>query len=156
QALATMGKNVAIIALLAGCLLPGAAVACLRVTPTPESLDQYQTIFVGTVTSIHLRGYENRLLGEPDAVDPVLGEITITDGSAPVDLRAVVTTPVRGNAAGAVELSLAGCTYDLPHLQDSGVFFVLPGGQAAAVIWESDKATYNSWLARLGVARDGR
>lgn len=150
-----MGKFVALAALVACTLLPNAATACHRMAPTPEALDQYQSVFLGSITGIHLKGYENKLLGKPDLVGPQLGAIVITDGSAPVDVHVAVTQPIRGNASGAVELSLAGCTYDLPQLKDRGIFFVLPDGEVAAVAWESDSVVFGSWLSRLGVARDG-
>jgi hypothetical protein len=151
-----MGKIVALVAIIAGTLWPSVATACHRVAPTPEALDQYQSVFLGNVTAIHLKGYENGLLGKPDLVDPELGAITITDGSGSVDLRVAVTHPIRGKATGAIALALAGCTYNLPKLKGRGIFFVLPGGETATVAWESDTATYDLWLSRLGVARDGR
>ena len=156
QALAVMAKFVALAILLSAASLPAIADACRRMTPNTEALEQYTSVFVGRVTGLHLKGYENRLLGKPDLIDPELGPVTITNGASPVSVNVAVTQLVRGPASGAVELSLAGCTFELPQLRDRGIFFVQPDGAFAVVIWERDQAAFNAWLSRLGVAQNDR
>ena len=147
-----MGKFFALAAFISAFLLPATADACRRMEPSAESLDQYESVFVGRVTGLHLEGYENRLLGKADLVDPELGALNITNGASPVSVRVAVSRSIRGSSFGAVELRLAGCTFDLPQLREGGIFFVHPGGEATVVSWERDQATYNTWLTRLGVA----
>lgn len=151
-----MGRFAAPALLIATALLSMPAFACRTIEPSATTLDQYSSVFVGRVTGLHLEGYENRLLGLPDAVDSELGQISITNGAAPVSLRVAVLQTIRGPANGAVELRLAGCTFDLPQPKDRGIFFVLPGGSATVVVWEQDQVAFQSWLARLGVAQNDR
>jgi len=122
--------------------------------PALDALDDYVSIFIGHITGIHLEGYENRLLGKHDLVDPELGALAITSGASPVGIRAAVSREMRGTASGAVEFHLAGCTYDAPQLRERGIFFVLPGGTSVVVVWEEEQAAYSAWLAGLGVPRD--
>ena len=150
-----MCKLPALVVLVAAALLPGVADACRRMAPSADALEQYSAIFVGRVTGLHLVGYENGLIGNPDLLDPTLGAITITNGANPVALRVAVTQPIR-SASGALELGLAGCTFDVPDLKDRGIFFVQPDGESALVVWEQDQSSYKQWLKQLGVADDGR
>jgi len=135
---------------------PGLATACQRLEPSFQSLDGYTSVFIGRITGVHLAGYEHRLLGEPDAVVPGLGGLTITDGASPVTVRAVVSRSIRGHSTGAVELSLAGCTYDPPALKDEAIFFVQPGGSAIVVARREHESAFAEWLARLGATQDDR
>jgi hypothetical protein len=151
-----MGKLSALVLTIALVSLPSVADACRRMQPNAGSLEQYSSVFVGQVTGLHLEGYENRLLGKPDLVDPELGPLTITNGASPVSVSAAVTRAIQGPASGAVELHLAGCTFDLPQLKERGVFFVLPDGKFTVVAWERDAVAYKAWLTRLGVPQDGR
>ena len=149
-----MVRSVALALCLGAALFPTAASACQRMVPDPVALDGFAAIFIGHITGIHLEGYENRLLGKPDLVDPELGALTITNGASPVGIRVVVSREIRGAASNPMEFHLAGCTFDLPQLQARGIFFVLPGGTSVVVAWEEDQAAYRALLARLGVERD--
>ena len=150
-----MGRLTALVLFIATALLSVPAFACRNVEPT-AALDQYSSVFVGRVTGLHLEGYENHLLGVPDVVDPKLGDIRISNGASPVRLRVAVLQRISGPADGAVDLRLAGCTFDLPDLKDRGVFFIRPDGVATVVVWERDQARFQQWLARLGAAQNDR
>ena len=151
-----MSRFFGLAAFLGAAVLPATADACQRMEPSAETLDGYESVFVGRVTGLHLEGYENRLLSKPDLVDPELGALTITNGASLVSVRVAVSRSIRGPSSGAVELRLAGCTFDLPQLRDSGIFFVHPGGASTVVTWERDQAAYNAWLSRLGIAQNDR
>ena len=149
-----MVRSISLALFLSTVFFSAAAGACQRMVPTLDALDDYAAIFIGHITGIHLEGYENRLLGKPDLADPELGALTITNGASPVGIRTVVSHEIRGPASGAIELQLAGCTFDVPRLRERGIFFVLPGGKSVVAVWKDDQAAYNTWLARLGVPRD--
>jgi hypothetical protein len=119
--------------------------------PSIEKLSQYSAVFVGRVTGIHLKGYENGLLSRPDGVDPEIGAFSITNGASPVTVYAAVTQNIRGALSGSVELRLAGCTFDPPQLRERAVFFVQPEGTIALVVKEGDGSEFLAWLTRLGV-----
>lgn len=151
-----MSRLLALAALLLAGLLPLPGSACQRTSPTDYGLDEYEAVFVGRVTGIHLEGYENGLLAKPDLVDPELGAITVTNGASPVNVRVAVTEPIRGTAAAAMDLDLAGCTFDLPELRERGIFFVLADKISTVVVWERDKPEYVEWLRRLGARESYR
>ncbi len=156
QVLAAMCKSSVLAVLIALSAAPGVAGACRPVLPQADQLERYTSVFVGHVTGLHLEGYENKLLGTPDLLDAELGPLVITNGASPVSVNLAVTKAIRGPASGALALRLAGCTLDLPHLKDRGVFFVLPDGKFTAVVWERDASAFQGWLTRLGLAQDGR
>jgi hypothetical protein len=151
-----MGKVVALAVLIGVALLPSAAQACRRMGPSIEALDQYTAVVLGRVTGVHLEGYETRLLGKPDLMDPQLGAVSITNGASPVGIRVAVTQTLRGSASGALELRLAGCTIDTPELKERGIFFMLPSGDFTVVAWERNSEQFASWLDELGATRHDR
>jgi hypothetical protein len=138
--------------LLLSSLASFGAAACHRISPSPE-LDGYSAVFLGTVTGIHLHGYENRLLGKSDrSID---GQpLTLTDGSSPVSVTAVATRSVRGASEAPLALQLVGCTTALPALKERGVFFVNPDGASAVAVWESSPQEFAHWLKQLGLQPD--
>ena len=151
-----MGRFAAIVFLIATALLSMPALACRNIEPSATVLDEYSSVFVGRVTGLHLKGYENQLLGVADVVGSDLGIIRITNGASPVRLRVAVLQRISGPADGAIDLGLTGCTFDVPDLKDRGIFFVRPGGSTTLVVWERDQANFQNWLARLGAAPNDR
>jgi hypothetical protein len=125
--------------------------ACHRITPDRMPIEEYEAVFLGRVTGIHLVGYENSLAGEPDAHIEGLGGINFTDGSAPVTVNAVPLSVHHGNPESRVEVRLVGCTGSLPNLKDRGLFFVHAEAGSAVTVWESDKDMFVYWLERLGL-----
>ena len=144
-----------LIFLLLGSVASFGAAACHRISPDPNSLKGYSAFFLGTVTGIHLEGYERRLLGKSDGS---IGDqtFTLTDGSSPVSVTAVATKAVRGTPKLPIVVQLVGCTTSLPALKERGVFFVHSDGTSAITVWESSRQEFAHWLKKLGIKPDGR
>ena len=131
------------------------AFGCHPITPHRAPMESYDAVFLGQVTGIHLVGYENSLIGEPDAYVDGRG-LTLTDGSAPVMVNAVPTKVHHGDPGRSVELRLVGCTAPLPELKERGIFFINPGTTSAVTVWESDEEAFLYWIERLGLSGDER
>jgi hypothetical protein len=150
-----MCRFLRIFLLVLGALASFSAAACHRVSPNPKALDGYSVIFLGTITGIHLDGYEAKLLGKPDK--SFAGQtLTITNGSSPVSVTAVPTELFRRTAKAPAVLQLVGCTIALPALKERGLFFVKSDGVSAITVWESSPQEFAHWLNQLGVQPDGR
>lgn len=134
-------------------LVSTAALACHRITPHRAPVESHDAVFLGRVTGIHLVGYENSLIGEPDAYVDGRG-VTLTDGSAPVMVNAVPLKIHHGESGGSVELRLVGCTAPLPELKERGIFFINSGTTSAVTVWESDEEAFHYWIDRLGLSDD--
>lgn len=131
------------------------AAACHKVSPNPDWTKEYSSVFLGTVTGIHLDGFEQRLLTEHH------GRIydqffSFLDGSSPVSVDVVSTNVVSGKATSKMTLRLVGCTTSLPSLKERGIFFVREAGQSAVTVWESDTKPFNYWFEKLQLKQDGR
>jgi hypothetical protein len=150
-----MCRFLSLFLLVLGALTSFSAAACHRISPNSDALDGYSVIFLGTITGIHLDGYEAQLLGKVGK--SVVGQtLTLTDGSSPVSVTAVPTESVRGIAKAPAVLRLVGCTTALPALKERGLFFVNSGGESAITVWESNPQEFAHWLNQLGVLPDGR
>lgn len=159
QALAGM-LNIAatlLVAIAAASALP--AGACHVVQPITGRIKHYKAIFVGEVTGIRLRGYENLQLGRTDGctsegngVKPLCFNIT----SDPlVSVFALPRVVVRGKVTDVQEIDQAGCNKPDLTLKERGIFFVNPDGRSAAIVWES-QSNYEDWLRELGVDQNAR
>ena len=146
--LTTLASSLALLAL--------PALACHRITPDRTLVEEYEAVFLGRVTGIHLVGYENSLAGRPDAYIEGVGGINITDGSAPVMINAVPLRVHHGKPEKTVEVRLVGCTDPLPNLKERGLFFVHPESGSAVTVWESDEEPFAFWLNHLGLGGDER
>jgi hypothetical protein len=135
------------------------ASACHVVQPVKGRTDSYEAIFIGEVTGIRLRSYENVQLGrtdgctiEQDGVKPLCFNLT----SDPlVSIFALPQIVVRGDVTDVQELDQAGCNKPDLALKERGIFFVNPGGHSAAIVWEG-QIDYEDWLKRLGVDANDR
>ena len=133
--------------------------ACHVVQPVAGQTGDYEAIFVGEVTGIRLRSYENLQLSradgctiEEDGVEPMCFNIT----SDPlVSVFALPRVVVRGNVTDVQELDQAGCNNPNLALKDRGIFFVNQGGHSAAIVWQSH-GNYEGWLRELGVDANAR
>jgi hypothetical protein len=127
------------------------ASGCRAIAPDLEDTAAYSAVFVGTVTGIHLAGFERKLLGVGDG--ELEGEaFTITNGGSEVRVSAVPTRVASGVVAGAVSVRLVGCTTALPALKERGLFFVSADGTSAITLWESSGQPFSKALATLGIA----
>lgn len=129
------------------------------VRPIPGETDEFEAIFIGEITGIRLRGYENRALGRPDAcevaeegVEPMCFNIT-SDPLMPV--FALPRVVFRGDVTDVLELDQAGCNNPDISMKDRAIFFVNPGGDSAAIVWES-QPEFRDWVARLEAEADER
>ncbi len=144
----------AFLALLAVALAPHAAKACRDMIPDMDSLESYESIFLGEISGVRLREYEDRRLGqpgtcEPDPVDGIecIGAIS---GSPGVSLFVIPTKVIRGKVVGVQELQQAGCVRTNVRLKEEAIFFVNPGG-SAVIVWRSRLHDYAEVLGRLDV-----
>lgn len=144
----------ALVGFLALLALP--AQACHRITPDQTPLEEYESVFLGRVTGVHLVGYESSLAGEQNANIDGVGGINVSDGSAPVVVKAVPLSVHHGEPAKPVEVRIVGCTAPLPNLKERGLFFVHPDSGSAVTVWESDEELFTHWLDRLGLDGDER
>lgn len=132
--------------------------ACHDVEPTNGQAGDYEAIFVGEVTGIRLRSYENRQLGRADACsieEDGVESVCFNIMSDPlVSIFALPRIVVRGNI-DVQELNEAGCNKTDLALKNRGIFFVNPSGGSAAIVWEGESA-YEDWLKELGVDAGAR
>ncbi|GGA82768.1 hypothetical protein GCM10011521_21320 [Arenimonas soli] len=133
--------------------------ACHVVQPIPGDTDKFEAIFIGEVTGIRLRGYENRELGKHDACEVAEEGVEsmcfniISDPPMPV--FALPRVVFRGDVKDVLELDQAGCNKPDISMKDRAIFFVNPGGHSAAIVWES-RPEFNDWVARLEAEADER
>jgi hypothetical protein len=132
---------------------------CHMVQPIPGDTDKFEAIFIGEVTGIRLRGYENLELGKPDAceieeegVEPMCFNKT---NDPPLPVFALPRTVFRGDVTDVLELDQAGCNNSDVSMKDRAIFFVNPGRRSAAIVWES-QPEFNDWVARLESEADER
>jgi hypothetical protein len=132
-----------------------AAFACHVVRPIPGEIDKFSAIFVGEVTGIRLRSYENLQLGKYDGCTiPEAGEQSICFNIASDPKETVFALPrqvIRGEIKDVIELDQNGCNRESISMKDRAIFFVNSGGTSAMIVWE-DEPDFNTWLKRLGVS----
>lgn len=133
--------------------------ACHVVQPVPGDTGKFEAIFIGEVTGIRLRGYENRELGKPDGcavaeggVEPMCFNIT---SDPPISVFALPRKVIRGEVTDVRELDQAGCNKPDIAMKERAIFFVNPGGRSAAIVWES-QPEFQDWVERLEASSDRR
>ncbi len=134
-------------------LAPTSGFACHRMYPETDALESYRAVFVGTVTSVHEVGLENRLTGKPDHVFDGI-PLQIKDGSSPVAIRVVSQQKISGKPRRLEKLDLAGCTFNTPPPGTRGIFFVHRRSRTAIAVWESEPEEFSTIVRELGIDLD--
>lgn len=133
------------------------AQACYVLEPVKQDMHTYEAIFLGEVTGVRLRGYENLQLGRPDGcletevdTEPVCFNLT---SDPPISLFALPHRVFQGDVTDVLELDQAGCNRTEFELKQRALFFAHSEEGSAIVVWE-DQPEFREWLDFLNTGSE--
>lgn len=129
-------------------LMPGVALGCAgRSLPDLKAIDSYKAVFVGQVTGIHLRDYQEDIVrSETDK-----SWISVYDYTLPYTVTVVRQHQVRGSSALVEAIVVAGCQVPEPRVRQFGLFFIPEDGGEVIAIYDDEKALYARFATELAI-----
>ncbi len=116
-----------------------------RVLPDAD-FDNYETIFVGQVTGVHLFEYQSMMI-EGYRKDPDFSVWTDTT----LQLKVTILPKIirKGKAKELEILNISGCGVLEPDVKQLGIFFIRQDGKVD-VVYNSESYLYEEYLLKLG------
>ena len=131
---------------LAILVTPSAAIGCIA-KETPGASEEYQEIFIGKVTGIHMTSHESYEIKKITKAKSILLNPYSADIALPFNVSVVVKQSIKGDSLITRTVTLGGCGVLPPSLLEDGIFFI--GHARVIAIFPSDGDAYQSWLRKL-------